>query len=405
MTRRSPTRRRAPSRQIGAALLLSCLALPAGASAPSLALTLEPEETILFRHASDACETWDIPDTPTRAFRGADKLVHVMQTHFRGRWLAGEDLFSLRHGCEVAFEGADSADPATFDNRSWIGATFSPDGREVFALVHNEYHGERFGGPCPAADNSPCWYNTLTGAVSGQVDAPFEPTEPRLIAAIPFRADETQGHHAGYFEPTNIVRWQGAFFAMANVVSPAPQRNGNCLLRTEELADPASWRVWRDGAFETRLADPYAGPIDRQQHLCDPVAPEALRWPVTSLTRHEASGTWIATMRGRAKDAGGTERTGVYYATSSDLLEWQGPALLMEAPLFGACAPERPIGYPALIDPASTDRNFTTVGARAALTFVRGEAKGCQIGPERDIVLRPVRIEPVTSARERRSSR
>ena len=399
----SPSRRR-PARGLGAALLGSCLALPAQGAAPTLFLQVEPGESLLFSHAAQACEPWDIPDTPTRAFRGADGLVHVMQTHFRGRWLAGEDLFSLRHRCGVAFEGADSADPSSFDNRSWIGATYSGDGSEVFALVHNEYHGERFGAPCPKGDVSACWYNTLTGAVSRNGGARFEPTAPRLVAAIPFRADETLGHHAGYFEPTNIVAWQGAFYVMANVVAPAPQKNGNCLLRTKRLADPASWRVWHDGAFGTTLADPYAGPLERERHLCDPVAPDVLRWPVTSLTRHEASGTWIATMRGRARDAGGVERTGVYYATSENLLDWRGPALLMEAPLFGACAPGRPIGYPALIDPDSTDRNFATVGDRPALTFVRAEAEGCEVGTARDIVLKRVRIAP-TSASAPRSSR
>ncbi|WP_062221470.1 hypothetical protein [Aureimonas sp. D3] len=404
MSQPSPSSRRRAGHRIGAALVSTCLALPAAASEPSLSMRVEEGEHILFRHAAEACETWDIPDTPTRAFRGADGQVHVMQSHYRGRWLAGPDLFSLRHGCAVAFEGAGSADPASFDNQSWIGATYSPDGRGVFALVHNEYHGERFGAPCRKGEESACWYNSLTGAVSQDGGLHFQPTQPRLIAALPFRAEETRGHHAGYFEPTNIIAWNGAFYAMANVVAPKPQRSGNCLLRTPTLEDPSAWRVWRGSAFDTALADPYAGPIQPERHLCDPVAPDVLRWPVTSLTWHEASGTFIATMRGRAKGADGRERTGVYVATSPDLLHWAGPALLMEAPLFGSCDASDAISYPALIDPDSTDRNFGTVGDHPALTFVRADTDGCTVTPDRDIVLKRVRIDP-TSASARRSSR
>ncbi len=57
------------------------------------------------------------------------------------------------------------------------------------------------------------------------------------------------------------------------------------------------------------------------------------------------------------------------------------------------CAPERPIGYPALIDPASPDRNFGTVGDTPSLTFVRTRPEGCDLGPDRDIVMVPVRVE------------
>ena len=362
---------------------------------PALRLRVVPgAERLLFDHGRDACEPWDIPDTPSRAFRDAEGMVHLFQSHHRARGLTGPDFDRLTHSCDVAFEGGHRDDPASFDNAGWIASTFSPDGRTVHAIVHDEYRGHE-AGDCAPQDTTPCWYNTLTAAVSSDAGAHFRPAEPRLVAALPRRAEDTRGHHAGLFEPTNIVPVTGGFAVMANVVAPAPQRSGNCLLRTDDLADASRWRAFADGAYRTRFEDPYAADLDPAAHLCEPIAPAALPWPVTSLTRHEGSGLWIATMKGRRADETGTERTGVYYATSPDLLHWQGPALLMEAPLMGSgtpCAPERPIGYPALIDPASPDRNFATVGDRPALTFVRARLDGCSLGPDRDIVMVPVEI-------------
>ncbi|WP_416357292.1 hypothetical protein ACLNGM_03985 [Aureimonas phyllosphaerae] len=369
-------------------------ALPAGADGlPALRITASPgEERLLFDHGRDACETWDIPDTPTRAFRDASGTIHVFQSHHRARALAGPDFASLRHSCRVAFEGAGRDDPASFENRGWIASTFTPDGRTVHAVVHDEYRGHETGA-CEPGEADACWYNTLTAAVSHDGGATFRPSEPRLVAALPLRAEDTRGHRAGFFEPTNIVAVTDGFAMMANVVSPAPRRSGNCLLRTDDLADASRWRGWSDGAYRVRFEDPYRA--DPAGPLCDPIAPAALPWPVTSLTRHEASGLWIATMKGRRADAGGVERTGVFVSTSSDLLHWQGPALLLEAPLMGSgtpCAPDRPIGYPALIDPASSDRNFSTVGDRPLLTFVRARLDGCAVGPDRDIVALSVEI-------------
>ncbi|KAB0679038.1 hypothetical protein F6X38_14160 [Aureimonas leprariae] len=319
----------------------------------------------------------------------------MFQTTFRNRAAVGADFASLRHDCRIAFQGRDDPDPASFDHRGWIAATWTGDGKTVFAIVHDEYHGERFGAAC-GAESGPlaCWYNALTAAVSRDGGASFEAVRPRrLVAAVPFRAEETRDGHAGYFEPTNIVAHDGALFMMANVVSPPPQRAGNCLLRTTGIEDPAGWRAFRDGGFPTRFADPYAGAVDGEAQLCDPIAPDVLRWPVTSLVRHVPSGLFVATMKGRTTDGDGRERTGVFYATSRDLIDWRGPALLFEAPIAGDCAAPATLAYPALIDTGSESRNFDTLsGDRATLTFVRTHRKACKDTPDRDVAMRPVRI-------------
>ena len=64
---------------------------------------------------------------------------------------------------------------------------------------------------------------------------------------------------------------------------------------------------------------------------------------------------------------------GVYYSLSDDLVEWSERRLLAAAHPFylRVTDPERPhaILYPALLDPASDDRNFATTGRVNDLYF------------------------------------
>lgn len=359
---------------------------------PDLTITVADDERKIFDYAKSACEYLDIPDTPTRAFRDGRGQMHVFQTHFINRQSVGADLFSLAHDCTVVYRGADSKNPADFDPRSWIASTYSPDGKTVYAIAHNEFQANRWSDICPSGIYMKCWYNVLTGLVSNDAGASFRPLQPRLVASLPFRAEETQGKHAGVFLPTNIVSDAGALYFMAHVVSPAPQKEGNCLFRSTNPGDTGAWRMWYRGSFSSQTANPYGGPVNRSEHLCDPIDVENLPWPVTGIVRHEPTGIWIALMlrTGSAK----TRETGVYYSTSRDLLSWNGPALLMAANTERhACGTDKqPISYPMLIDPASTSRNFETVSNRAVLTFVRVWMNGCKSSMVRDVVGRTVTL-------------
>ena len=79
---------------------------------------------------------------------------------------------------------------------------------------------------------------------------------------------------------------------------------------------------------------------------------------------------------------------GVYYVTSPELLQWSAPALLMTSTGPGAwtCTDPAPLAYPSLLDPASTDRNFETVGASPMLFATRFTVRDCRTGLERKLV-------------------
>jgi hypothetical protein len=374
-------------------LLVLIAALLAGAAhaqpAPALRLEVAGPPVPAVPGARPGCDALDIPDAPARAVRLATGEVQLYATHFVNRVDSGADLLHLGHRCPVVMTGADDDDPAAFNDRAWIASPWTPDGRTVWAVVHNEFHGHRRPALCPSRRYMDCWYNALTAAVSRDGGHTFQRMPGRaLVAALPYRYDQLERGHHGYFNPSNIVTLSGAQYMFAFATQARAQREGNCLLRTAEVGTPEAWRGWDGSAFQAAFADPYAQRVQPEAHVCAPVGQGSLRWPVTSLVRHKPSGLFIALMQNGARGGG------VYYATSPDLLRWSGPALLLPAIGLGAwnCADSAPIAYPSLLDPAAPDRNFETVGLAPVLFATRFNVKGCRAGADRELVRWDVRI-------------
>jgi hypothetical protein len=361
---------------------------PARAQAPALAMVVAGPPVAVFAKARDACDPDDIPDAPARAVRLESGRVLLFAAHFRNRVSAGPDLLHLRHDCRIVLAGAESADPARFDDRSWIAATWTPDGHRLFAVLHDEFQGHRHVGLCPTGRYMECWYNALTLAASPDGGASFARL-PGLVAALPYRYDQLVGSHHGYFNPSNIVSLDGALYMTVFATRAEAQAPGNCLLRTDDIADPGAWRAWDGMSFGARFIDPYRERAEPARHVCTPVGTGQLRWPVTSLVRHAPSRLFVATMQDGARNGG------VWYATSADLLRWSMPARLMPATGLGAwqTGDPPPLAYPSVLDPAGTDANFQTVGAAPLMYATRfnGVTPG-HPGMDRDLIAIPLRI-------------
>ena len=375
-----------------AAALLACAARMQACAQPAPALRLEvagpPVSAV--SGARPPCAADDSPDTPARAVRLATGEVELYASHFVNRIDSGADLLHVGHRCPVVMAGAKDDNPAAFNDRAWIASPWTPDGRTIWAVVHNEFQGNHRPALCPSGRYMDCWYNALTEAVSRDGGQTFRRAPGRaLVAALPYRYDQLErGHHYGYFNPSNIVTLSGAQYMFAFATAARAQREGNCLLRTTAPGVPDAWRGWDGTGFEVVFADPYGRPAQPEAHVCAPVGQGNLRWPVTSLVRHKPSGLFIATMHDGGRGGG------VYYATSPDLLRWSAPALLLPAIGPGAwtCADPAPIAYPSLLDPAADDRNFETVGVAPVLFATRFNVKDCRTGNDRELVRWDVRI-------------
>lgn len=368
-----------------------------GAEPPRVEIQVVGEPTVVFRYATDACDEEDIPDAPARAFRGEDGTVTLFATHWRNRRLRGPDLLALRQDCTVVFHGSGDSQPERFDDRLWITSTWTADGTTVFALIHGEYQGFRHPGRCSTGRYVDCWYNAISQAVSrdGGRSFRFERHPPPLAAAVPYRYDPDARRHIGFFNPTNIVRHDGAWFTVVATSGVGAQPYGNCLLRTTRLEDPAAWRGWDGTGFNVAFANPYAAKLRPEAHVCQPIGRGALNWPVGSLTKHEPSGAFIALLKTYKRDAPGAARRAVLMASASwDLIRWSRPATVsgVPTPRDTECEHDPPVSYPSLLDPRSTDRNFETVGNAAVVFMTWFNARDCRRGMDRDLVRVPVGI-------------
>jgi hypothetical protein len=355
--------------------LLAAAAMAFRAHAGGLGITPSgpAPATVLFDWTTQRCETTDIPDAPARAFRDFHGAVHLFATHNDNRAFTGPDFAHLRHDCAVIYQGHHDDDPAHYDDRQWLTAFTTTDGRTIDAIVHDEFHGHLRPALCPSRQYIACWYNALTFAVSTDGGASFHQPPPpaNLIASTPYRYTPDAGHPVGYFQPTNIVHKDGQYYVMFLATQVGAQPRAACLARTATPGDPASWRGWNGHGFDLRFIDPYTQPTeDPAAHICADVG-HGRFFEMGSLTFDPTSGLFV--MLSSIGHGGGNARRppGVYVTTSPDLLAWGEPQPLIDEQTLVREDGGGPYhdGFYALIDEASDSRDFSTI-ARAPSLFL-----------------------------------
>jgi hypothetical protein len=354
----------------GGSLLGEGPALPA---MPTLSAAVAGPKQVVF-DTRNGCEEIDIPDAPARAFRDDRGLVHLLATHFVARAMIGPSLNRLKRDCRVVYRSPKDINPADFQYKNWLFSFYTLDGRRVAALVHSEYDGDEIPGQCatPKAPTN-CWWNTVTYAQSLNGGYNFtEPAPPRnLVAAIPYRYVVGNRENAyGYNGPSNILEVGGFYYALINDWPYKLQKFGPCLIRTANVFDPGSWRAWDGKDFTIRFADPYREAMARpQDHVCEPV----LAGSADCLVQNVRTGIFIVTQF--VPDDRFDGPPGFYVQASRDLTHWSKPALVITfSDLRAAEGPGKwTYGYESLLDPAATDRNFSTVSDTPYLYYVRSD--------------------------------
>ena len=371
-------------------LLALALAGPAaGGEAPGLKLSLAGNPQVMFTPARDACDGNDVPDAPVRAFRDAAGSVVMFGLHDVNRAFRGTTLDSVRLDCHIVLDSHSNPDPAAFDDRSWITAVWTRDGRSVEALVHHEYQASEHKGRCLFREYIKCWYNTLLAAHSSDAGASFVRPSAPVVAAVPFRSDFDQGRHRGFFNPSNIFAFQGQQYFFASTTGWAGQEGGVCLFRSANPAQPGSWRAWDGAGFASAFPNPYAAKTTLASH-CALIAPFPA--PVGAVVQYGS--LFVAVFQAK-RDASLFPVSGFYYATSANLLAWSFPRLLVPgATLYDdPCgAGERLIAYPSLLDDAAKSRVFADVGPHPWLYFAALALEGCTITSRRDLLRVKVEI-------------
>lgn len=381
-------------------LLLLALPLlaagPARAAGPSVRIAGPPQT--VFDWSNSACEPMNYPDLPARAFRDYEGRVQLLISHFDNFRLVGPSLERLSVDCEPVMLSRESPSPRRFQDREWIASVFTRNGKDVWALVHDEYQGNRHPGRCPSGRYFPCWYNAVTLARSTDGGRSYRPARraPRqLVAAPPFRYRPGIGP-MGVFGPSNIVTGaDGAQYALLRVRDLTGQR-GVCAVRTRHIASPGSWRAWDGVGFRARFRDPYRS-RPRRRSPCRLVEPGRIAEMTESLTFNEVLQRYL--LIGMAPPGPlsiGPKVRGIYFSTSPDLVHWQ-PRQLIAAAVTKQnfrCGKAAPLAYPSVIDPASTSRTFATSGARPYLYYTQFRYRDCRQTPERDLMRVPLQVTP-----------
>jgi hypothetical protein len=345
---------------------------------------------LVFAYSTDRCDDLDVPDLPPRMVRAEDGTLVLFAGDAPRFYVSrGADFNSFKRDCsQPALVSADRRTPESYENWEWISTVYR-EGNRWHALIHNEFH-DAVASTCKPGDPSPgnpCWYNSVTHAVSTDGARTFtKPLAPAHVVAPPPYvwvpplpgASPNAGYYfyEGYGAPQSIVRkGDGFFYAVVGLVPSKanPPTYETCWIRTDNLDDPASWRAWDGSGFNLPMTSPYVtggpAPICKLSHD----VPGANITFNTYLNRYMEVGNYRQTVDGKPF-------CGVYFSLSADLFHWSEQQLIAEIRDDGWCAydPQNqgllepvPVMYTALFDHADTTINFERPGRTPYLYYVR----------------------------------
>jgi hypothetical protein len=361
-------------------------------------IALLGKEQKVFDWSRDACEPVDLPDQAPRAYRDFQGRVRMFASNYVTRGFIGPSLNAVKHTCNVALKSDLDPRPSQFDNREWLSAPYTLDGRNIYALVHQEYHGEGPRSACPSGSYNGCLYNAITLASSSDGGTSFShrPPPQHLVAGPPYRYVPDSGPF-GLFQPSNIMRKDGYFYTLLQAERFRKLNRGTCLMRSRNLADPNSWRGWDGDGFSIRFANPYRQRVDPEKHLCKPIAFQQIGVMSQSLTYNTYLDRYVL-IGPSGKRLPGKRRGvtwGFYFSVSKDLIHWSDRRLIAqtELPWTHRCRDRDSVTYPSLLDPSSRSRNFETTGRRPYLYFTRIHYDGCRMSLNRDLIRRRVEFK------------
>lgn len=355
--------------------------LPASAT-PTITGSLDGARTPVFNSPQDSCIRNDIPDAMARAFRDYTGAIHFVTASSDLYQSVGPTLESVQHSCEAAYHSANDANPADFNDESWLDSFYTLDGKSVAALAHTEYHGWSHPGECHSQNIFACLYDSDTYHLSSDGGYHFGSFQApnNFLAGIPYQYEINRGP-MGYSVDTNIVNFQGWYYAVATdwVWPPncsgtsGPNRCfvpiGGAPIRTQNVFDPSSWRGWNGKDFALTFADPYLGTVTHpEQHVYTPVSYMQF---VNAINVYQSANLVVATLWDYWDNELGPP--GMYLTTSSDLVNWTTPQLVVSLAEITAQDPPGSwlYAYFSLIDPDAPDLNFSIVGNHPYLYYVR----------------------------------
>jgi hypothetical protein len=348
---------------------------------PTITGVLEGPRLAVFETPQDSCVPNDIPDAMARAFRDYTGTVHFITASSDLYQSLGSSLDSLQRSCQPAFQSVNDPNPALFNDQAWLDSFYTTDGYTIAALSHTEFHGWSHPGECNTQNIGECEYDSDTFHISrdgGFVFASLKAPK-NFLAGIPYQYKADAGP-MGYSVDTNVIQYGGWYYAVATSWTWPPNCSGTggphrCItiggapIRTTNFLDPASWRAWGGRDFSVSFADPYPGPVANPLTHVYTAVP--YMFCVNAINIYQPANVVVATLWDYWDNELGPP--GLYLTTSTDLVNWTTPQLVVTAAQLGANDPPGSYLYVyfSMLDPNATDMNFSDVGDEPYLYYVR----------------------------------
>ncbi|MBX3461573.1 MAG: hypothetical protein KF830_00235 [Planctomycetes bacterium] len=357
---------------------------------------------VVFDHSQHACSPLNIPDAPARAIRTQSGTVHLYMAHgslYTAQYLSwdgvsqpvpgclpspqgqnyrmsGPDFDHLAIVCAPVMGSTQNPQHSAFEDQEWLMSFWTADGITVHGLVHNEYQYASCVGLCSGSMFG-CIPRTVTYAVSTDGGISFSsPVSPRHVVAVdPYPYPSS---NIGFGEPSNIVHNpnDGYWYALTNM-GMANVLGWVTAIRTNDLADPASWRAWGgdvawggSGQWDVAFRNPYLpGTYNPLDHIPRPLSPAQIDLMHESISYNYHLECFV--LVGYSATPPANPNMGIYYAFSDDLVHWTPKQLLnrhLQHPSEGGPGLYQ-LAYPSLIDHDSPSMSFDISGETAYVYF------------------------------------
>lgn len=373
------------------AALLSTLARADGGAA--LDIRTSGAEQVVVSPQKTPCKIDLLSDSPLRLMKRADGSVLGFATHYSNWPLTGSSPSSLKAECVSTIHGAENADPAANDDHYWIQALSTNDGKTIDALASHEYMGSRHPGMCDAKPTReqpfPCWFSSIIQVRSTDGGKSFFPFVTHRVIATPQVAFTPHNpRRAGFLTTSNVVRDKDWNYVLIYVDGYGDQKTGTCIFRSHADDQAPNWLAWDGKDYTISLQSVGKPEGEGKIQVCEPVNLGNLN---RALVKQRKSNVWIAA--GLSRDPSDRSKSGVFYATSTDLVHWstQKQMANVQIDFVSPDCPTAVYKYPSLIDENAPGFIYDTVGDSAYLYLVRVNISKCKpVG--RDLVRFPISI-------------
>jgi hypothetical protein len=247
------------------------------------------------------------PDIPARAFADDAGVVRMIVGSTEYFPMSGPSLVNQNRSCKCSFNKTADGNPAHLAADEYLDSPIAFDNGTVISLVHTEFPGNRYNnsGPdapyCTNGNHYPkCWDVSIGLVISHDWGATFSHPAPppnHLVAAVPYKYNQVTHarthslthslthllnhslnhslnhllNHSlnpslqsqlasGWGDPSNIMKHptDGYYYAAIwNRHQTGLQAPGICMMRSNHLLDPKSWRAWGGAGYTVSFADPY----------------------------------------------------------------------------------------------------------------------------------------------------